>query len=179
MPTIQPYHDFFPQIASDAFIAENATLIGDLIIGAKSSIWFQAVLRGDAGPIRIGEATNIQDGCMIHGSTGRTPTIIGNSVIVGHRAIIHGCTIENEVLIGMGAIVLDEAVVPTHTIVAAGALVPERKQLESGYLYAGIPAKKIKPISAEQILQIKEAAQHYVEKGQWYKEFSKSMRGDI
>ncbi|WNJ16278.1 gamma carbonic anhydrase family protein [Pontibacter sp. G13] len=163
MALIKSYQSHKPVIASDVFLAENATVIGEVQIGAQSSVWYFAVLRGDVGAIKIGERTNIQDHAMIHCTTGLTPTVIGNDVVVGHRAILHGCTVEDECLIGMGAIVLDEALVPTHTIVAAGALVPAGKQLESGYLYAGIPAKKIKPLTPKHIEMIREGASHYVE----------------
>lgn len=162
------YKGILPTIAEDAYIAPNATIIGDVSIGAESSIWFNAVIRGDVEAIRIGQRTNIQDGCIIHTSTNRCPTIVGNDVTVGHRAMLHGCTIEDEVLIGMGAIVLDEVVVPRHTLVAAGALVPERKVLESGWLYAGVPAKKIKPLTAAQVEGILRGAESYVDKGREY-----------
>jgi len=163
-----PYHDIWPKIAKGVYIAPNATIIGDVTIGRESSIWFNAVLRGDVEAIIIGDRTNIQDGAIIHTSTNRCPTIIGNDVTVGHRALLHGCRIEDEVLIGMGAIVLDEVIVPKHTLVAAGALVPERKVLESGWLYAGVPAKKIKPLTAAQVEGILRGAVSYVGKGKAY-----------
>lgn len=165
---IKSYQQHHPQIAEEVFVAENATVVGEVSIGAQSSIWYQAVLRGDVGAIMIGERTNIQDAAILHCTTGRTPTRVGNDVVVGHRAILHGCTIEDEVLIGMGAIVLDEAVVPKHTIVAAGALVPEGKILESGFLYAGIPAKKLKPLRPQQLQMIKLGAMTYVEKAKYH-----------
>ena len=120
-------------------------------------------MRGDIDFLIIGERTNIQDGAILHCSGFRTPTIVGNDVTIGHRAIIHGCTIGDEVLIGMGAIILDEAVIPSHTVIGAGALVTERSQLESGWLYAGVPARKIKPLTPEQIGLLKASAAHYVE----------------
>lgn len=169
MPIIQAYHDFFPTIAEDVFVADNATIIGEVEIGAESSVWFSAVIRGDAGAIKIGARTNIQDGAVIHATTNRCGTLVGNDVVVGHRAILHACTIEDEVLIGMGAIVLDESVVPKHTIIAAGALVPEGKQLESGFLYAGVPAKKIKALGPKHIEMIRRGANDYAEKGKWYR----------
>ena len=168
MPIIQAFGPHRPKMAEDVFVAENATIIGEVSIGALSSIWFQAVLRGDVGAIQIGERTNIQDAAILHCTTGRTPTIVGNDVVVGHRAILHGCTIEDEVLIGMGAIILDEAVVPSHTIVAAGALVSEGKQLKSGWLYAGVPAKPLKPLTDQQIQMIRYGAAGYVEKSRIY-----------
>lgn len=168
MALIKSYKHHHPQIAIDVFLAENATVIGQVTISAQSSVWYQAVLRGDVGAIRIGKRSNIQDGAILHCSTGRSSCYVGNDVVVGHRAILHGCRVEDESLIGMGAIVLDEAVVPSHTIVAAGALVPEGKVLEAGYLYAGIPAKAIKPLTSQQIQMIKMGAAHYVENGKFH-----------
>jgi carbonic anhydrase/acetyltransferase-like protein (isoleucine patch superfamily) len=170
MPLIQPYRGILPVVAPDVFVAENATLIGDVQVGEGSSIWYQAVLRGDVDAIRIGRETNLQDAVIVHCTTGRCPTMVGDRVIVGHRAILHGCTIGDEVLIGMGAIVLDEAVVPMHTIVAAGSLVPERMVLESGFLYAGVPVRKIKQLSPSQVESIRLGALHYVEKAREYRE---------
>ncbi|MEM7370099.1 MAG: gamma carbonic anhydrase family protein [Bacteroidota bacterium] len=166
MAFIRSFGKHTPKIAPDVFVADSATIIGQVEIGAQSSIWYQAVLRGDVGGIVIGQRSNIQDAAILHCTTGRTPCVVGNDIVVGHRAILHGCRIENEVLIGMGAIVLDEVVVPSHTIIAAGALVPEGKKLQAGFLYAGIPAKPIKPLSPQQIMMIKMGAAHYVENGQ-------------
>ncbi|MEM6344364.1 MAG: gamma carbonic anhydrase family protein [Bacteroidota bacterium] len=173
MALIKPYKEFHPGFGPEVFLAENATIIGEVRIGAQSSVWYQAVLRGDVGAILIGERSNIQDAAILHCTTGGTPTIVGNDVVVGHRAVLHGCTIEDEVLVGMGAIILDGAVVQKHCIVAAGALVPEGKILESGYLYAGVPAKQIKKISPEQIEMIRYGARGYVEKA---KEYLKNLK---
>ncbi|MEL6592876.1 MAG: gamma carbonic anhydrase family protein [Bacteroidota bacterium] len=169
MALLKPYKAYHPSFGPEVFLAENATIIGEVRIGGQSSVWYQAVLRGDVGAIHIGERTNIQDAAILHCTTGRTPTVVGNDVVVGHRAVLHGCTIEDEVLIGMGAIILDEAVVQKHCIVAAGALVPEGKVLESGYLYAGVPAKQIKALSPEQIEMIRYGAKAYVEKAAEYR----------
>ncbi|MEL6675914.1 MAG: gamma carbonic anhydrase family protein [Bacteroidota bacterium] len=163
MAYLKAFQQHQPQIHPSVFLAEGSIVIGQVEIGADSSVWYHAVLRGDVGAIKIGERTNIQDASILHCTTGLTPTIIGNDVVVGHRAIIHGATIEDEVLIGMGAIVLDQVLVPKHTIVGAGALVPQGKVLESGWLYAGVPAKKIKPLSPPQIQMIKLGALHYIE----------------
>ncbi len=168
MALIKPYKEFHPGFGPEVFLAENATIIGEVRIGAQSSVWYQAVLRGDVGAILIGERSNIQDAAILHCTTGGTPTIVGNDVVVGHRAVLHGCTIEDEVLVGMGAIILDGAVVQKHCIVAAGALVSEGKILESGFLYAGVPAKQIKKISPEQIEMIRYGASAYVEKAKEY-----------
>lgn len=138
-----------PQIDPSAWVAENATITGDVTIGKESGIWFQTVIRGDCNRIIIGDYVNIQDQSMVHGTTGRRDTIIGNHVSIGHRAIIHGCKIQDNVLIGMGAIILDDTVIQSDVIVAAGALVTSNKILKSGWLYAGIPAKPIKEITPE------------------------------
>ena len=163
---IRSYKQYTPKIAKDAFIAENATIIGEVELGSHSSIWYQTVLRGDVGLIQIGERTNIQDAAILHCTTGSTPCIVGNDVVVGHRAILHGCKVEDECLIGMGAIVLDRVVVPKHTVIGAGALIPEGKKLESGWLYAGVPAKPIKRLEEYHIQMIQGGAIHYVENAQ-------------
>lgn len=163
MALIKSFKGIHPEIHPSVFLAENATLVGDIRVGEGSSIWYNAVLRGDVGAIRIGERTNIQDGAVLHCTTGLTPTVVGNEIVVGHNAILHGCTIEDHVLIGMGAIVLDEVLVPSNCIIAANALVRQGSILESGYMYAGTPAKKIKALSEFQIERIRSAALHYVE----------------
>lgn len=165
MALIKSYKGIHPKIHPSVFLAENATVVGDIEIGEESSIWYNAVLRGDVGAIRIGKRTNIQDGAVLHCTTGLTPTIVGDEVVVGHNAILHGCTVEDQVLIGMGAIVLDEVIVPKHCIIAANALVRQGSVLESGFMYAGTPAKKIKALSKAQIQQIQLGALHYVENG--------------
>lgn len=170
MPNLISIRDVSPQISKSAWVADNATISGDVTIGKGSSIWFQVVIRGDVNRIAIGDNTNIQDHSMVHGSTGGIDTIIGNGVTIGHRAIIHGCTIHDDVLVGMGAIILDEVVVESNTIIAAGAVVTGGKVLESGFIYAGIPAKKIKSISPEMIKSlIKDGAQGYVMNKELYR----------
>ncbi len=150
MPLIKAVKGVSPIIDSTVFIAENATIVGQVTIGAGSSVWFNAIIRGDVNTINIGERTNIQDAAMIHCTYQKASTQIGNDVSIGHLAIIHGCTIHDHVLIGMRALVMDHAVVEPYCIIAAGALVLENTICESGFIYAGSPAKKIKPISAEQ-----------------------------
>lgn len=150
MPLIKAVKGVSPIIDSTVFIAENATIVGQVTIGAGSSVWFNAIIRGDVNTITIGERTNIQDAAMIHCTYQKASTHIGNDVSIGHLAIIHGCTIHDHVLIGMRALVMDHAVVEPYCIIAAGALVLENTICESGFIYAGSPAKKIKPISAEQ-----------------------------
>jgi carbonic anhydrase/acetyltransferase-like protein (isoleucine patch superfamily) len=169
MPLILPVKDVYPQIGQDCFIAENATIVGDVVLGDACTVWFNAVIRGDVNSIRIGRKTNIQDGAVIHCTYQRAATIIGNNVSVGHNAIVHGCTVEDNVLIGMGAIVMDHAVVQTNCLVAAGAIVLERTVCESGFVYAGIPAKKVKALSPEQIEGLDKVANNYVMYGGWFK----------
>lgn len=171
MNNIIKVHGHAPQIDETAWIAPNAIITGNVSIAEQSSIWYHTVIRGDVNHIKIGAYTNIQDGCMVHGSTGGIDTIIGDRVTVGHKAIVHGCVIEDEVLIGMGAIVLDEVVVPKHTIIAAGAVVTSGSKLKAGFIYAGVPAVKIKMVSAKHIEQyILSGAQAYAEHKEAYRE---------
>ena len=159
-----------PEIHPSAFIAENATIIGDVTIGKDSSIWYSVVIRGDVNFIRIGNRTNIQDGTVIHAAYKTIPTIIGDNVTVGHNAIIHACELKNEAFVGMGATIMDGAVVETHTLVAAGALVPPNSKLERGFLYAGVPAKKIRKLTSEEIENIiLQTAEKYILFKSWYK----------
>jgi carbonic anhydrase/acetyltransferase-like protein (isoleucine patch superfamily) len=155
-------------MGENCFIAENATIVGDVVLGNDCSVWFNAVIRGDVHSIRIGNKTNIQDGAVIHCTYQKAPTTIGNGVSIGHNAIVHGCTVEDNVLIGMGAIVMDHAVVQKNCIVAAGAIVLEKTLCESGYIYAGIPAKKVKQLSPEQIQGLDKVANNYVMYGSWF-----------
>src|SRR5262245_17407620 len=132
MTLIKPVNGILPQIGKNCFLADNATVVGDVVIGDHCSVWFQAVVRGDVNSIRIGDKVNIQDGAVIHCTYQKAKTTIGNRVNIGHKAIIHGCTLEDEVLIGMGAIVMDHAVVQKHAIIGAGAVVLENTIVESG-----------------------------------------------
>lgn len=168
MPLIRPVKGISPQMGENCFIAENATIVGDVVMGADCSVWFNAVIRGDVNAIRIGNKTNIQDGAVIHCTYQKAATTIGNNVSIGHNAIVHGCTVEDNVLIGMGAIVMDKAVVQRNCIVAAGAIVLENTLCESGYIYAGIPAKKVKQLSQEQIDGLDKVANNYVMYGSWF-----------
>jgi carbonic anhydrase/acetyltransferase-like protein (isoleucine patch superfamily) len=168
MALILPVQGKLPQIGDDCFIADNSTIVGDVTIGKNCSVWFNAVIRGDVNFIHIGDNTNIQDGVIIHGTYKNASTTIGNNVSIGHRALVHGCTLKDNVLIGMGAIVMDHAVVEEHCIIAAGAIVLERTVCESGYLYAGIPAKKIKPLTEEQIALVKRLPNNYIMYSKWF-----------
>ena len=170
MPLILPVHGILPQFGKDCFIAENATILGDVQAGDECSFWFQSVVRGDVNQIKMGNKVNVQDGAIIHCTYQKAPTTIGNNVSIGHRAIVHGCTIHDNVLIGMGAIVMDNAVVESNVLIAAGAIVLENAHLESGFIYAGIPAKKIKPLSIEQFKDsIERISNNYVMYSSWFK----------
>lgn len=156
-----------PVIGEGTFVAENAALIGDVTTGRDCSIWYGAVLRGDVGPIRLGNNVNIQDCAVLHATTGVSEVIIGDNVSVGHNAVVHGARIGNDVLIGMGATVMDNAVIPDGTIVAAGAVVLERTVLEPG-IWAGVPAKKVKDTSERITSMAHDNAMHYTEYKKWY-----------
>ncbi len=172
MAVILPVENKYPEFGKNCFIAPNATIVGDVIMGDDCSIWFSAVIRGDVNFIRIGNKVNVQDGACIHCTFQKTSTIIGNNVSIGHNAIIHGCVLHGNVLIGMGAIVMDEAVVHSNTIIAAGAIVLEGTICETGSIYAGIPAKKIKDISEELISgEIDRIANNYVRYADWFRNF--------
>ena len=159
-----------PQIPEDCFVAENATVVGDVVLGAECSIWFNAVLRGDVHYIHIGNKVNIQDGAVIHCTYKKYPTVIGNNVSIGHNAIVHGCTVKDNVLIGMGAIVMDNCVIESNSIIAAGAVVTQNTVVESGTIYAGVPARKVKDINASDFAgEIERISGNYVMYSSWFK----------
>lgn len=159
-----------PKFGSDCFIAENATIIGDVETGDECSFWYNAVIRGDVHYIKIGNRVNVQDNATLHCTYKKAPLNIGNKVSIGHNAIVHGCTIHDNVLIGMGAIVMDDCVVESNSIVAAGAVVLQGTHIESGSIYAGVPAKKVKDISEELITgEIDRIADNYVMYSGWLK----------
>lgn len=160
-----------PSIPEDCYIAENATIIGDVTVGHSCSIWFNAVVRGDVHFIKIGDKVNIQDGAVIHCTYQKHPTTIGNNVSIGHNAIVHGCTVHDNVLIGMGAIVMDNCIVESNSIVAAGAVVTQNTVVESGSIYAGVPAKKVKDIDQSDFAgEISRIANNYVMYSGWLKD---------
>ena len=170
---ILPYRGVRPKIASDAFVAETAVIIGDVEIGAGSSIWYGCVLRGDVNRIRVGRGTNLQDGTIVHcnhdpagdyrETGGGEPTVIGDGVTAGHMALIHACTIESGAFIGMRSVVMDRAVVESGAMVAAGALVTPGKRIGKGQLWAGSPAKHLRDLSAEEQSNLPYIAEHYAE----------------
>ncbi len=171
MPVILPVKGIFPKMGANCFIAPNATIVGDVIMGDDCSVWFNAVLRGDVNIIRMGNKVNVQDGAVIHCTYQKTQAIIGNNVSIGHNAIVHGCVIADNVLIGMGAIVMDNAQIGSNCIIAAGAVVLENTIVEPSSIYAGVPAKKIKDISQELIGgEIDRIANNYLMYSGWFKE---------
>jgi carbonic anhydrase/acetyltransferase-like protein (isoleucine patch superfamily) len=170
MPVILPVKGIEPIIPESCFLAPNATVVGDVVMGEECSVWFNAVVRGDVNSIRMGNKVNIQDGACIHCTYEKTKVNIGNHVSIGHNALVHGCVVEDNVLIGMGAIVMDNAYIGTNTIIAAGAVVLENMRCESGSIYAGVPAKKVKDISQELIHgEIDRIANNYVMYSSWFK----------
>lgn len=169
MAVILPVKGVAPRFGTDVFIAPNATIVGDVQLGASCSVWFNAVIRGDVNAIHIGNKVNIQDNAVIHCTYEKHATVIGNNVSIGHAAIVHGCTIEDSVLIGMGAIVMDGAHIGSNSIVAAGAVVLEGTVVPPGSIFAGVPAKKVKDVSAELVQgEIERIANNYTLYSSWY-----------
>ncbi len=170
MALILPVENKYPEIGDNCFIADNATIVVDVVLGEKCSVWFNAVIRGDVNYIRIGRNTNIQDGAIIHCTYKNASTHIGNNVSVGHNAIVHGCTLKDHVLIGMGAIIMDHAVIEEFCIIAAGSVVLEKTVCESEYLYAGVPAKRIKSLTEEQHELLRRLPDNYIMYSKWFTE---------
>lgn len=171
MPVILPVRGISPKIPEDCFVAPNATIVGDVAMGAQCSVWFNAVIRGDVNSILMGDKVNVQDGACIHCTYQKAKTVIGNNVSIGHNAIVHGCTVEDNVLIGMGAIVMDRARIGNGSIIAAGAVVLEDTDVAPGSIYAGVPAKKVKEISPELLSgEIDRIANNYVMYSSWFRE---------
>ena len=167
---IKTVRGFTPQWGSDCFVAENATLIGDLIMGDQCSVWYQAVIRGDVNAIRVGNRVNIQDGAVIHATYEKAATTIGDDVSIGHNAIVHGCLLKNKVLVGMGSIIMDNCIVESNSIIAAGSVVTQNTHIPEGTIYAGIPARKIKDIDPElQKGEIERIAKNYLMYSSWFK----------
>ena len=170
MALIKKVRGFEPVIGKNCYLADNATIIGDTVIGDDCSIWFNTVIRGDVNFIKMGNKVNVQDGACIHCTFQKYGTTIGNNVSIGHNAIVHGCTLHDNVLVGMGAIVMDNCVVHSNTIIAAGAVVLENTICEAGSIYAGVPAKKVKDISQELIHgEINRIANNYIRYADWFR----------
>lgn len=170
MALIKILNNKTPQIGKNCFLAETATIIGEVEIGNDCSIWFNAVIRGDVHYIKIGNSTNIQDNAVVHATYKKSPTTIGSNVTIAHGAVVHGCTVKDNVMIGINAVVLDDVVVESNSIIAAGSIVTKGTVVESGSVYAGIPARKIKKISSELLDgEIKRIAKSYGMYAGWYK----------
>ena len=170
MALIKSCKDIYPLFEEDCYLAENATIIGDVVMGSLCSVWFNAVIRGDVNAIRIGNKVNIQDGAVLHCTYQKTKLTIGNNVSIGHNALVHGCTIEDNVLVGMGAIVMDNCYVEANCIIAAGAVLLEGTRVESWSVFAGVPAKKVKQLSPELFKEeVMRIADNYVFYAGWFK----------
>ena len=171
MALIVPVKGKTPSFGQNCWIAPNATITGDVVVGSECTIWFSSVIRGDVCRIEIGNNSNIQDGVIIHGTYNKSNTKIGNEVSVGHGAVLHGCNIKDKVLVGMKAVIMDNAIVESNVIVAAGAVVLENSILESGFIYAGVPAKKVKALDADASQwHITRTAEAYKMYASWYQE---------
>ena len=170
MALIKEVRGFTPQFGEDIYLAENATIVGEVTCGNQCSFWFNAVVRGDVNYIKMGDKVNVQDGAVIHGTFEKSPTNIGNNVSIGHQAMVHGCTIKDNVLIGMGAIIMDDCIIGENSIIAAGAVLTAKTIVEPGSIYAGVPAKKIKDIPQNLVEgEINRIANNYVKYASWYK----------
>ena len=167
-PLIKEINGKNPQFGKECYLSENTTIVGDVICGDRCSFWFNSVTRGDVHFIKMGNEVNVQDGAIIHCTYKKSPTTIGNQVTIGHNAIVHGCTIKDRVLIGMGAIVLDNCIIESDSIIAAGAVVTMGTRVKSGEIYAGVPAKKVKEGDFKK--QLLDLANKYVEYSKWYKD---------
>lgn len=170
MALLKPVHGIDPRFGKDCFLAENATIIGDVIMGDQCSVWFSAVIRGDVHSIRIGNKVNIQDNATLHCTYKKHSLQIGSGVSIGHNAVVHGCTIHDKVLIGMGAIVMDGCVIESNSVIAAGSVVLAGTHVPEGSVYAGIPARKVKDVSPElQSGEIERIAENYIQYSGWLK----------
>ncbi|MBK9424143.1 MAG: gamma carbonic anhydrase family protein [Bacteroidetes bacterium] len=171
MALILPVRGILPVFGKDCYLADNATITGEVIMGDECSVWFNAVVRGDVNSITIGNRVNIQDQAVIHCTYQKTATLIGNNVSIGHAAIVHGCTVEDNVLIGMGAIVMDNAVIGANSMIAAGAVVLENTIVEPGSIWAGVPAKKVKQMTPEHFKEFNERiSKNYLFYSKWYQQ---------
>jgi len=170
MALIRSVRGITPQFGNNCYLAENSTVVGEVVMGDNCSVWFNAVIRGDVNSIHIGNNTNIQDGAVIHCTYQRSKTVIGNNVSIAHNAIVHGCTVEDNVLVGMGAIVMDNAVIKSGCIIAAGAVVLQGTICEANGIYAGAPAKRVKEVSPEQAEVFARTANNYVMYSEWFKD---------
>ena len=170
MAHIQSVRNKQPSWGENCWFAANATIVGDVQMGADCSVWFQSVIRGDVSSISIGDTCNVQDGAVIHATFKRSSVSIGNYVSIGHKAIIHGCSIQDRVLVGMGAIIMDNSVIEEEALIAAGAVLLEGTVAKSGYIYAGVPARQIKKADASTKEIFMRTAQNYIQYASWFQE---------
>lgn len=171
MPLVRSVRGCSPEFGADVFLAETAVVIGDVVMGAQCSVWYNAVVRGDVNSIRIGDRVNIQDGAVLHSTYRKCGLTIGNDVSIGHNAIVHGCTVHDKVLIGMGAIVMDRAVIGSGSVIAAGAVVTQNTVVEPGSLMAGVPARRIGSVGEDLSEgEIERIARNYILYAGWFKE---------
>jgi gamma-carbonic anhydrase len=169
MAIIKTIRGHTPVIGKNCFLTETSVVVGEVVMGERCTVWFNAVVRGDVHSITIGDDTNIQDGAIIHGTYQKAKTVIGNKVSIAHQAVVHGCTIEDNVLVGMGAIIMDDSVIGTGSVIAAGAIVLPGTLVEPGSVYAGTPAKRIKGVGPEMKEVIERTARNYPMYAEWYK----------
>jgi carbonic anhydrase/acetyltransferase-like protein (isoleucine patch superfamily) len=170
MALVKTVNGIEPKFGKNCYLAENCTVVGDVVTGDDCSIWFNAVVRGDVNSIRLGNKVNVQDGAVIHCTYQKTKTNIGNNVSIGHNAIVHGCTVHDNVLIGMGAIVMDNCVIESNCIIAAGAVLTENTRVEAGTIWAGVPAKKVKNIDQKLLEgEVHRIANNYLMYSGWFK----------
>lgn len=171
MALIKQVKGILPKFGKEIYLSENATVVGDVVMGDNCSVWFNAVVRGDVNYIRIGNKVNIQDGAIVHCTYKKTATAVGNNVSIGHNAMVHGCEIKDNVLIGMGSIVMDNCIIESNSIIAAGSIVLEGTHVKSGSIYAGVPAKKVKDLNEEQTARLIEGiSDNYVLYSSWFKD---------
>ncbi len=171
MALIKPVRGISPKFGNNCYFADNATIVGEVVMGDNCSVWFNAVVRGDVHSISIGNKVNIQDGAVIHCTYQKAKTVIGNNVSIGHNAIVHGCTVGDNVLIGMGSVLMDHSVIEPNSLIAAGSVVLENTIVESGSIYAGVPAKKVKQLSPGQFREmIEKIADNYIMYSGWFRE---------
>jgi carbonic anhydrase/acetyltransferase-like protein (isoleucine patch superfamily) len=170
MAIIRKVRGYEPTFGTDCFLADNAAVIGQVVMGDRCTVWFNAVVRGDVNSITIGDNTNIQDGAVIHGTFEKAKTVIGSNVSIAHNAIVHGCTLHDNVLVGMGAVIMDGSVVGSNSVIAAGAVVLPGTIIPEGSVYAGVPAKKVKDIGDDMKEVIVRTARNYPMYASWFKE---------
>ncbi len=163
MAILRTFDSKTPELGDDVFVAETAVLVGDVKVGARTSVWYGVVLRGDVHHIRIGEEVSVQDNTVVHVTSGRHATIVGDRVTIGHSVVLHGCTVGDQCLIGMGAVIMDRAVIGKNCVVGAGALVTPGTEIPEGHLALGSPAKVSRKLTDEELQWISTSSSHYVE----------------